>query len=356
MQKQLDTIINSLRRGLFINEASVSQGVVLPLLNALGWSVFDPLSVAPEYTVGGGRVDYALLDTTSRPRIFIEVKRTGHLEGGDIQLFEYAFKEGVPMAILTNGQEWSFYLPAAQGSFEDRRIYKLDLLERTPIESEQRLRRYLEHDKVLSDKSLSDAQSDYTDATRGKLIKVTFPVAWDRLLRDKDELLIELLSEKVEDICGYRPSEDDCADFINKLSSHNSEIITSPNEKFVYNEDSKRSTPLIGPSYWIDGHTVQVHSAKELLQRLITALSDRDITFLERFAARRHGRSRRYISRNRYDLYPGRRDLCENYSVEIKPGWWLSTNYSRGNIQKILNLACEVAGLQINQNVKFSVG
>ncbi len=34
------------------------------------------------------------------------------------------------MAILCDGREWSFYLPGEHGSYEDRRVYKLDLLER----------------------------------------------------------------------------------------------------------------------------------------------------------------------------------------------------------------------------------
>jgi hypothetical protein len=31
------------------------------------------------------------------------------------------------------------------------------------------------------------------------------PDAWDRLVESEDELLIELLSDKVEDLCGVKP-------------------------------------------------------------------------------------------------------------------------------------------------------
>ena len=37
-----------------------------------------------------------------------------------------------PFVVLTDGETWSFYLPAEQGSYEDRRVYKLDLFERPP--------------------------------------------------------------------------------------------------------------------------------------------------------------------------------------------------------------------------------
>ena len=80
-----------------------------------------------------------------KPLVFIEVKQVGQSGGADKQLFEYAFHEGVPMAILTDGQEWNFYLPGEQGRYQERRVYKLDLLERAPEECAELLSRYLDY-------------------------------------------------------------------------------------------------------------------------------------------------------------------------------------------------------------------
>ena len=143
IRETVDRIRTSLKSGQYTSEASVSQGVVLPLLQALDWPVFDTSVVTPEYSVESGRVDYALRETTGRPKIFLEVKRLGQTNTGDRQLFEYAFHQGVPMAVLTDGHEWSFYLPGEEGQYEERRVYKLDLLERSPAESTERLHRYL---------------------------------------------------------------------------------------------------------------------------------------------------------------------------------------------------------------------
>ena len=38
-----------------LDEASVKQGVILPILNALGWDTFDTNEVKPEHSVGGRR-------------------------------------------------------------------------------------------------------------------------------------------------------------------------------------------------------------------------------------------------------------------------------------------------------------
>jgi predicted type IV restriction endonuclease len=124
-----------IKAGRFVNEATVSQGIVQRLLNALGWPVYDTEVVAPEYSLGTRRADYALCHPPREPVILIEVKQVGQSKGADRQLFEYAFHRGVPMAILTDGQEWNFFLPTEQGDYSERRLYKLDILERGPQEA-----------------------------------------------------------------------------------------------------------------------------------------------------------------------------------------------------------------------------
>ena len=101
-------IQSRLKTGQFANEASVSQGAVLPILQALEWPIFDAQMVCPEYTLENRRVDFALCHQVRRPEFFIEVKQVGQSEGADRQLFEYAFHAGVPLAVLTTGQEWHF--------------------------------------------------------------------------------------------------------------------------------------------------------------------------------------------------------------------------------------------------------
>jgi hypothetical protein len=71
---------------------------------------------------------------------------------------QYAFHTGVPFIVLTDGRTWSFYLPAEQGSYDDRRVYKLDLYERPPTEAADILRRHLAHDRVVSGEALEAAR------------------------------------------------------------------------------------------------------------------------------------------------------------------------------------------------------
>ncbi len=90
---------------------------------------------------------------------------------------------------------------------------------------------------------------------------------------------------------------------------------------------------------------------------VLKTLSDENHTFLERFVSLpKHGRTRRFVARNREELYPGRPDLAKEFSHEFKPGWWVGTNVSKQQIRKIIKLACEVARLNFGSQLTISLG
>ena len=342
LSENIKKIKDGLREGRFNSEAAVSQGILLPSLFELGWPIFDTSIVIPEYSVEGRRVDYALCHPKNKPYVFIEVKKVGLSDGADKQLFEYAFHLGVPIAILTDGQEWSFYLPGEQGRYDERRVYKLDILERNIEETESRLQSYLSYQNVCSGKALESARSDYKNVSRIRIIESNLPKAWEALLKDHDSLLLDLLAEKVEDLCGYKPDLDLCGRFINNQIQSGTNIqqqVRSP--KTIRHKESKHKF-----SFVYLGEKIEARSARDMMIKIFKLLHNEDSTFLERFASRKHGKKRRYLTRDKYELYPGRPDLADMHSVEIVPGWWLGTNYSRKNIQDIINLALEVAGAQ----------
>ena len=212
--ERLHTVRERLRGTTLVNEASVSIGVVLPILDALGWPAFDPAVVAPEYSVGARRVDFALL-THGRPAVFVEVKQPGLAGHADRQLFEYAFHEGVPIAILTDGATWHVYLPAMQGSYDDRRVYLLDLLERDPEDSAARLQRYLSREAVESGEAFDRARTDYNRTRQRKGAEAAIPQAWANVAAEPR--LADLLAAEVESVCGFQPDTADVTAFISSL-------------------------------------------------------------------------------------------------------------------------------------------
>ncbi|MCK0167803.1 type I restriction enzyme HsdR N-terminal domain-containing protein [Jannaschia sp. S6380] len=96
-------------------EEAVKTSFVLPFLQALGYDVFDPSEVVPEYTADtpgkrGEKVDYAIV-RDKKVAILIECKGLStplndkHLS----QLFRYFSVTEARFAILTNGREYRFY-------------------------------------------------------------------------------------------------------------------------------------------------------------------------------------------------------------------------------------------------------
>ena len=355
----LKRIQEDLRRGRFTSEAAVSQGVVLPLLHELGWPVFNTHVVWPEYSLEGGRVDFALCHPLDRPAIFVEVKRVGQAQGADRQLFQYAFHQGVPVAILTDGQEWHLYLPAEQGHYDDRRVYKLDLLEREPDESESRFRRYLDYSAGCSGSALASARADYRDVNRDRQIREALPRAWQELLKEPDDFLAELLADKVEDICGYKPDVDSCSQVIRFITGSRPLPAPATGPAIATALPSSGPRPIQRPGgigFTLFGQFHPCGAAREVMIRVLQEFDRRDPTFLERFVSRKHGRKRRYVSTDRLDLYPGRPDLAEVHYAELKPGWYAGTNYSRQVIESIILLACDVASVSFGSDIQMDLG
>ena len=222
LKEHIDDIRDAIKRGEFPSEALVSQGIVRRLLDALGWRQFDPQIVIPEYPVPDGRVDFALCHPASKPIVFIEVKQVGKSDGAERQLFKYAFHAGMPIAVLTDGQKWQFFYPIGQGNYEERRVYTLDIIETDNEEIVRRLNRYLSYESVYTGEAAKDIADDYQNASNQRLIEEKLPEAWNKLVDEKDDILLDLVAKKVESLCGYKPTGDQVWDFLKSLKREKS--------------------------------------------------------------------------------------------------------------------------------------
>ncbi|AKA68569.1 type I restriction endonuclease [Clostridium scatologenes] len=97
------------------NEEMTKQALIIPFLQILGFDVFNPLEVRPEYIADfgkkkGEKVDYALFKENI-PIAFLEAKSVDeNLANHDAQLSRYfnAVPE-VKLGILTNGIQYKFF-------------------------------------------------------------------------------------------------------------------------------------------------------------------------------------------------------------------------------------------------------
>lgn len=231
LEKHIYGIQNNLKNNEYPNEQSISQGILLRLLREMQWPVDNTQLVIPEYSIQGKRVDFALCVRNKRPVIFIEVKQPGNTLGADKQLFEYAFHDGIPFVIVTDGREWHFYLPAETGSYDERRVYKLDLIERDIQESEYCLNRYLSFNNVANGNALEYAREDYKNVSKERQARANIPIAWEKLLEENDEMLIDVISEKVESICGFKPTKNQVITYLSSLNPSPHSILAGEKQK-----------------------------------------------------------------------------------------------------------------------------
>lgn len=196
------------------DEAATKQVVILRILKALGWDPFNIDEVYPEYSAGDRRVDYALR-YNGRNKVFIEAKKVNEdLEKHQEQLLNYSFQEGVKLAILTNGIGWWFYLPLREGSWEQRKFYTIEIYDQQSDDIVNKFEEFLSKENVISDRAIENAEKLYNGKQKQYLIEETLPKAWKKITTEPDELLVELLAEETEKLCGYKPDNEKVEEFL----------------------------------------------------------------------------------------------------------------------------------------------
>ena len=363
MIELLERIGERLRSSAYVNEASITHGIVTPVLKELGWDTADPRKVIPEFANARGRVDFALIGLGQRPSIFIEVKQVGRANDGDRQLFEYAFHEGVPLCVLTDGREWSFYLPSGQGSYDDRRVYRLQLDDRSPAEAQSVLSRYLLHDSVIDQSAFENARRDHQAIAGKREALAVLPRAWSELVGEGHELLVETLVDKAEALSGYAPSGADALAFLQtlrltgqvapeKIAKSASASAPSPTTPAAPTESDTTKSSAKAPapadrsvSYTLFGEQRHAPNASVALVNVLRSLAKRDPAKLAEVSAAVRTPKRSHIARAPQEINPGRPDLAR--AAEIAPGWLVGLNIANRDKMMIIRTACRIYGIAI---------
>jgi len=196
-----------------LDEASIKQAVALRLLSLLGWDIFNVEEVYPDFSSESMTVSYALrIDGVSK--MILDVKRSG--ENPDElhkQLVAFAVHEGVDLAAHTDGTRWWFYLPTAKGTLAQKRCHVCDLFEHKPEDMASDLMAFLSREKIVSGEYLDSAKTAYQKHKR-KMAADVLPDAWKRVLTGPNKILVEILSDATEKICGYKADPGMVEEFI----------------------------------------------------------------------------------------------------------------------------------------------
>ncbi|GBU14870.1 hypothetical protein AwPolaro_02480 [Polaromonas sp.] len=132
--RTLASTVNS--RSKVLNEEATKTSMVLPLIKRLGYDIFDPLEVTPEFvsdvgTKKGEKVDYAIL-SNGKPIILFECKKASTELNADHvnQLFRYFHATEARFGILTNGLIYKFFTDLEdKNKMDEKPFFEFNILD-----------------------------------------------------------------------------------------------------------------------------------------------------------------------------------------------------------------------------------
>lgn len=123
-------------RSTIQTEEATKSALVMPLLSALGYDIFNPSEVLPEFNADivnrkGEKIDFAIL-SNNKPIMLIECKRADQplSEDNIAQLARYFMVVPARIGILTNGVEYEFYSDLDESKILDSTpFFKFNILD-----------------------------------------------------------------------------------------------------------------------------------------------------------------------------------------------------------------------------------
>jgi hypothetical protein len=156
-------------REVLLTEEAAKTALVMPFIQALGYDVFNPAEVVPEYTcdVGtkkGEKVDYAICDA-GKIKILVECKAASSALNINhaSQLFRYFSVTDARLAILTNGVVFQFYSDVeAPNKMDDKPFFtfSMDTLKPTDVRTIEKFSKHaFDIEKIVQEAGLLKLQS-----------------------------------------------------------------------------------------------------------------------------------------------------------------------------------------------------
>lgn len=214
------------------------------------------------------------------------------------------------LAALTNGLLWWLYLPKANGSWEQRKFFAIDIRQQSAAAVVEHFTTFLSRSAVASGAAFRAATDVLDGAKRQQTIIQALPIAWQRLSSEPDELLVDLIAEAVESQCGYRPEASAVAEFLLKLQKPATYVALAKPQPRTINAPPPQAIHVGGAGYTgrtpasfaIFGQRSDVHTWKDILIGVAVAIHGRHAESFERVLSLK-GRKRPYFARQAESLF-----------------------------------------------------
>lgn len=231
MQDLLEFIkkLQSDKRFASFDEVATKQGIVLKILSLLEWDPFDIDEIQPEYTKGGKKVSFSLRSNNSDKAFIVVEKREKNLENAREGLIDFAAKENVAIAVLTNGLTWWFFSPHLGANAEQNNFLRIQMSGQQPEEITKEFLDFLSKQNLVSGKAVQSAKNRYQAKQKEMLIRQHLPKAWQGIMKEPEKWLVDIMVEATADLCGYKPDKETVQDFLS--SDSRTKVDTAPKTK-----------------------------------------------------------------------------------------------------------------------------
>jgi len=226
-----------------LTEEATKTAFVLPFLQALGYDVFNPLEVIPEFTADHGvkrgeKVDYAIKQDDNIT-IIIECKQVDAdlIAKHSGQLFRYFSVTDARFGVLTDGIKYLFFSDLEKDNkMDDRPFFEFNLLEFDEGQVEQ-LKKF--------SKSSFDIDSIVATASDLKYNKALFTEFENEFKAPSDDF-VKLFTGRVYDGRVTSQIKEKFTELVNR--SFNDFVRAKLNDRLKSALDSSSSVPSINPN------------------------------------------------------------------------------------------------------------
>lgn len=254
-------------------EETTKQALILPLLDILGFSPYDPTKVLAEFSAdfpgvkASERVDYALY-CNGQPVMFIEAKPyTANLTNHAPQLSRYFNSSlGVTIGAITNGKEWRFFTDLINPNVMDEKPFLVvdftkhkaeELIQLSEFRHDNfhvdKLRyfaeenQYIHQFKTVIKKSFNEVDIDFVRYVaqnaniprqlNAKFLESIQPLVKQALEQAVSDTVVKGLSSPT--IITAKPIEQNNQNHLEKNSIEKQDIVSIENEKIVTTKDEQ---------------------------------------------------------------------------------------------------------------------
>lgn len=280
--------LKSNKKILQFDEASTKQAIIMRILSSLGWDIFNIEEVTPDISVKSDIIDYALKIKNSSVMFILVKKPSEQLDSYQKSFLTISARQKVDLALLTNGIAWWGFLSSAEGGVEDKKFFTANLLQDDIDEICTFFSTFIAKSSLVNGNSHKAAE-EILETRKRKTANHFIPKAWEKIITQPHDTIIQLISQTAEDMCNYKPEKNAIIDFLKTYGNQRIISDTSLSEKSESNQESlelflqESPTPVSPPkekpkpintydgtieSFSFGGNTYEVGSWDDMLMTL----------------------------------------------------------------------------------------